>query len=66
MLNNSKTINPQEDILYNNILLLARNKLFFTKFDLADTFQNRIFLIFIHISFLFTKLTTPDFSFFAM
>ena len=52
----SKTINKQEDILYNNILLLSRNKLFFTKFNLNDTFQNRIYLIFIHISFLFIKI----------
>ena len=56
MFKNSKRINSQEVILYNNILSLSRNKLFFTKFDLADTFQNRIYLIFIHISFLFTKL----------
>ena len=56
MLKNSKTINKQEDILYNNILLLSRNKLFFTKFNLNDTFQNRIYLIFIHISFLFIKI----------
>ena len=56
MFKNSKKINSQEDTLYNNILSLSRNKLFFTKFDLIDTFQNRIYLIFIHISFLFTKL----------
>ena len=29
---NLKTLNTQEEILYNNILLLARNKLFFIKF----------------------------------
>lgn len=51
-----KQINTQEDILYNNILLLSRNKLFYTKFDLIDTFQNRIHLIFIHISFIFIKI----------
>ena len=56
MFKNSKKINTQEDILYNNILSLSRNKLFFTKFGLADTFQNRIYLIFMHISFLFTKI----------
>ena len=56
MFNNLKKINTQEDILYNNILLLSRNKLFFTEFDLADTFQNRIYLIFTHISFLFIKV----------
>ena len=56
MFKDSKKINTQEDILYNNILALSRNKLFFTKFGLADTFQNRIYLIFIHISFLFIKI----------
>jgi len=56
MSKNSIKINTQEDILYNNILSLARNELFFTKFGLADTFQNRIYLIFIHISFLFIKI----------
>ena len=51
-----KQLNTQEEILYNNILLLSRNKLFYTKFDLIDTFQNRIHLIFIHISFIFIKI----------
>ena len=46
----------QENTLYNNILVLSRNKLFYTKFALTDTFQNRINLIFIHISFLFIKI----------
>ena len=46
----------KETILYNNILLLSRNRLFYTKFNLADTFQNRINLIFIHISFIFMKI----------
>ena len=41
--------------LYNKILSLSRNKLFYTKFCLDDTFQNRINLIFLHISFLFIK-----------
>ena len=56
MFKNSKKINSQEDTLYNNILSLSRNKLFFTKFNLNDTFENRIYLIFIHISFLFIKI----------
>ena len=51
-----KQISSQEDILYNNILTLSRNKLFYTKFHLTDTFQNRIHLIFIHISFIFIKI----------
>ena len=48
--------NSQKGILYSNILLLSRNKLFYTKFDLIDTFQNRIHLIFIHISYIFIKI----------
>ena len=56
MLKNLKKNSQQEDVLYNNILLLSRNKLFFTKFGLSDSFQNRIYLIFIHISFLFIKI----------
>ena len=55
-----KQINTQKDILYNNILLLSRNKLFYTKFDLNDTFQNRIHLIFIHISFIFIRAKLTD------
>ena len=46
----------KETILYNNIVLLARNKSFYTKFSLSDTFQNRIHLIFLHASFLFIKI----------
>ena len=56
MSNYTKQNNTQTEILYNNILLLSRNKLFYTKFDLIDTFQNRINLIFIHISFIFMKI----------
>ena len=52
LLNQNKS---KEFILYNNILSLSRNKLFYTKFSLADTFQNRINLIFFHISFIFIK-----------
>ena len=48
-------INTQINNLYNSILLLSRNKLFYTTFDLIDTFQNRIHLVFIHISFIFIK-----------
>ena len=56
MLKNLKDTTTQENFLYNAILLLSRNNLFYTKFDLTDTFQNRIHLIFIHISFLFIKI----------
>ena len=56
MTKNFKQINTKESILYNKILLLSRNKLFYTKFALNDTFENRIHLIFLHISFLFIKI----------
>lgn len=46
----------QEDKLYNNLVALSRNKILYTNFDLKDTFQNRINLIFIYTSFLFIKL----------
>ena len=56
MLKNFTKNNTKESLLYNNVLLLSRNKLFYTKFDLSDTFQHRIHLIFLHISFLFVKI----------
>ena len=49
-------INSNINSLYINILSLSRNKLFYTNFELIDTFQNRIHLIFIHISFIFIKI----------
>ena len=52
----SKNKQIQENILYNKILSLSRNKLLYTKLQLNDTFQNRINLIFLHISFLFIKV----------
>ena len=56
MLKKSKKININANNVYNNILLLSRNKLFYTNFSLADTFENRIHLIFLHISFIFIKI----------
>ena len=55
-----KQIKSPENKLYNKILFLSRNKLFYTKLGLFDTFQNRINLIFLHISFLFIKLKQKD------
>ena len=55
-----KQIKSPENKLYNKILFLSRNKLFYTKLSLIDTFQNRIYLIFLHISFLFIKLKQKD------
>jgi len=42
--------------LYNNIIYLSRNKIFYTKFNLSDTLQNRVNLIFFHITFLLNKI----------
>jgi len=55
----SKKIN-QEVKLYNKIVFLSRNKLFYTNMELNDTFQNRINLIFLHISFIFIKLKVNE------
>ena len=57
LLNNNKS---QESRLYNKILFLSRNKFFYTKIGLKDTFQNRINLIFIHISFLLIKINKKN------
>ena len=51
-----KKIKSQEDKLYNKILSLSRNKFLYTKLDLRDTFQNRIYLIFLHLSFVLINL----------
>ena len=56
MFKSLKQNKSSENKLYNKILSLSRNKLFYTKMNLNDTFENRINLIFIHISFLFIKL----------
>ena len=56
MFNLLKKNNNHENRLYNKILSLSRNKLFYTKYCLSDTFQNRINLIFLHLSFIFIKL----------
>ena len=55
-----KQIKSQENKLYNKILFLSRNKSFYTELGLVDTFQNRINLIFLHISFLFIKIKQKD------
>ena len=55
-----KQIKSQENKLYNKILLFSRNKLFYTKLGLIDTFHNRINLIILHISFLFIKIKQKD------
>ena len=56
MINKFKQNNSRENNLYNNIFLLSRKEIFYTKFYLSDTFLNRIHLIFLHISFIFIKI----------
>ena len=53
-------IKKQSDILYNYILSLSRSKILYIKFNLSDTFQNRIHLIFIHFSFICIKVKNDD------
>ena len=55
MFNFFKTKNQNEIKLYNKILALSRNKLFFLDLNLLDTFENRVNLIFFHASFIFIK-----------
>ena len=55
-----KQIKSPENKLYNKILFLSRNKLFYTKLSLIDSFQNRINLIFLHMSFLLIKIKYKD------
>ena len=62
MLNLLKQKNSAEIKLYNKILFLSRNKIFYTNFDLCDTFQNRINLIFFHFSFLNIKIKQVNIS----
>ena len=56
MILNTDKKNHNQDSLYNKILLLSRNKLFYSNFNLQDSFQNRINLIFFHISFLLINI----------
>ena len=56
MFKTTKQNNFNEYALFNSILLLSRNKIFYTKFNLSDIFHNRIHLIFVHISFIFIKI----------
>ena len=51
--NNNTTLFKSK--LYNKIVELSRNKLLYSKFKLNDSFQNRIYLIFIHLSFLLAR-----------
>jgi len=56
----SHNIKFQVDKLYNKILILSRYNYLYTNLDVKDTFQNRISLIFLHVSFLFNKIKSPN------
>ena len=56
MFNFKKQHKSVETKLYNKILLLSRNKIFYSKFNFEDSFQNRIHLIFLHMIFLINKI----------
>ena len=60
MFHNLKKRRINEINLYNSILFLSRNKVLYTQIGLKDTFQNKINLIFIHISFLFIKINQKN------
>ena len=42
----------KSNLFYNNLVILSRNSLFYNKINLPDTFETRIYLIFIHFSIL--------------
>ena len=56
MAQKSNKTNYNEVTLYNKIVFLSRNKSLYTEINLNDTFQNRITLIILHVSFLFIKI----------
>jgi len=56
MLSFFKINKTQVDLVYNKIVSLSRNKSFYTKVNLDDTFHNRINLIFFHVCFLLVSL----------
>jgi len=53
---NFKKKDKNQKLLYNKIVLMSRNSRFYERLNLADSFQNRINLIFLHISFIFIKI----------
>ena len=42
--------------LYNKIVFLTRKNFLYKDFNLADSFSNRIYLVFFHLSFILTAL----------
>ena len=45
---------------YNILLILSRNKIFYTKIKLPDTFETRIYLMFIHFSIIMKIFKKKD------
>ena len=56
MFNFLKKNDSYEEKLYSKILYLSRNKFFYSELSIDDTFQNRIYLIFLHTAFIFLKV----------
>jgi len=56
----SKKDNFNINLLYSKIILLSRNKYFYTKAYLIDKYQNRVNLIFLHICFLIIKFKIKE------
>ena len=48
------------DNIYNNLVKLSRNKIFYKNFSLNDCFSTRLKLIFIHLAFLLINLKKKD------
>ena len=46
--------------LYNKIVFLTRKNLFYKDFNLSDSFSNRIYLIFFHLSFILISLKNTE------
>ena len=46
--------------LYNKIVLLTRENFFYKDFKLSDSFSNRIYLIFFHLSFILIVLRNKE------
>ena len=48
--------------LYNKIVFLTRENFFYKDFNLSDTFSNRIYLIFFHLSFVLISLKNKQYN----
>ena len=48
--------------LYNKIVFLTRKNYFYKDFNLSDTFSNRIYLIFFHLSFVLITIKNKQYN----